>query len=191
MRAIKFPDWQDVLECDAALPASDRNSYKITIRWFLSYCRRVRRPANKEQAYAFMEEACERKQPGDWVLGKWKDGINWFFIHAPKEAAEDATDERSGQEWPRSVSAGAGAGGDSEMADPEICVPGGRGPERQPARLTQSEPDWRLKMVKGIRIRGFSYNTEKSYLSWLTRFARYCKHVDGSNKPTSPLDSLA
>ncbi|HKK17731.1 MAG TPA: hypothetical protein VJ952_03535, partial [Opitutales bacterium] len=147
MRAINFPDWQDVLECDMALQESDRNSYKITIRWFLSYCRRVRRPASKEQAYAFMEEACERKQPTDWVAKRWKDGINWFFSHAPKEAV-DGADQRSGQECPRSDLAGGreqvkklagaeeanpasgnarAASGEQahfEEADREICVPG-------------------------------------------------------------------
>ena len=39
MRAVNFQDWLDVLEVDSELEASDRESYLITIRWFLGYCR--------------------------------------------------------------------------------------------------------------------------------------------------------
>lgn len=188
MRAIYFPDWQDVLECDSELTESERSSHLIAIRWFLSYCRRVRLPANKEQAYAFMEEACEQKQPSDWVVARWKEAINWFFRHAPKEDVVEAVEE------PRS-DAGRPINGHATDA---VALERGtttRGPSQRPARLAASEPEWRLKMVKGIRIRDFSYHTEKSYLSWLDRFARYWKTQDlealGENEINLFLDHQA
>lgn len=98
MRAIHFPNWQSVLECDAALSEKERGAYRITIRWFLSYCRKVQRPANKEQAFAFIDEASEQKQPTDWVLERWKEAINWFFRHAPKEGVDTRRSEQQAEE---------------------------------------------------------------------------------------------
>ncbi|MDQ8207711.1 integron integrase [Coraliomargarita sp. SDUM461003] len=65
----------------------------------------------------------------------------------------------------------------------------------QAARLKASEPEWRLQCVRGIRIRDFSYSTEKAYLHWLRRFATYWKtdalESLGENEIKLYLDHLA
>lgn len=56
-----------------------------------------------------------------------------------------------------------------EKAEQTQGVPGEarrRGPPAQPARLAQRESAWRLQAIKGMRIRHFSYHTEKSYPNW-------------------------
>ena len=85
MRAVSFTQWRDVLEEDPELSPVLRNSYGITIRWFLGHCKRTHRPADFEQARSFIEEAQAQKQPSDWVLRRWKDAVNWFFRNAPKD----------------------------------------------------------------------------------------------------------
>ena len=170
---------------DPALREADRRSYSITIRWFLSYCRRQRRPADFACARRFMAEAEARKQPSGWVLGRWKDAINWFFRHAPREVAPEGRGGEIPEKTDRTGDGDerAGAGG----------AP--RGPEGGPARLEVSAPGWKLRAIRGVRIRQFSYRTEKSYLNWLERFARYWNTSDlealGENEIKLYLDHLA
>jgi len=61
--------------------------------------------------------------------------------------------------------------------------------------MRDAEPEWRLKAVKGIRIRQFSFRTEKAYLNWLDRFSRYWKGGDlealGEREIKLYLDHLA
>ena len=58
-----------------------------------------------------------------------------------------------------------------------------------------SELEWRLQCIRGIRIRNFSYATEKSYLQRLCRFAAYWKtdalESLGENEIKLYLDHLA
>jgi len=183
MRVVNFPDWLSVLETDPALKESDRRSYLITIRWFLSYCRRHRQRADFDSAYGFIGEVSLSKQPSDWVLGRWKEAVNWFFRSAPK-----------------ADSGPSGNGASEDEEDVVVCDArdtGGkqRGPEVQPARLAGAEPEWKLKAVKGVRIRQFAYQTEKTYLHWLSRFVRYWKTDDlealGADEIKLYLDHLA
>jgi hypothetical protein len=44
-RRFSFPDWPEVL-AHAALSPAHRESYAITLRWYLSFCRRGRVPVD-------------------------------------------------------------------------------------------------------------------------------------------------
>lgn len=39
MKVVHFPRWSEVLEA-SDLPEKERNGYKVTIRWYLSWCAR-------------------------------------------------------------------------------------------------------------------------------------------------------
>lgn len=84
MRSVSFPNWSDRLKEAETLSKSDRDSYAITIRWFLGHCKRLGRPATCEEARVFVREASEAKRPEEWALKRWKRALNWLFKNAPK-----------------------------------------------------------------------------------------------------------
>ena len=79
MSAVNFPEWSSVLESDVRLTDQERNSFKITIRWFLGFCQRAGARADFDQARAFIEFAQAEKGANDWVVERWREGIRWFF----------------------------------------------------------------------------------------------------------------
>ena len=85
MKAIHFSGWEPTLERDSGLNVSDRASCKITIRCFLSDCKRSGVPANFEQARVFVGTMTQQQAPNAWVLQRWKDGLNCFFPERPRE----------------------------------------------------------------------------------------------------------
>lgn len=179
MRAVNFPDWPSTLAEDAALSERQRAGYEITIRWFLGFCKREHKVATSEQAHLFMAEAVASKRPNDWMQQQWKDALNWFFLTAKRigamapvsaEVVEASTVRR-----------------DVESVVREEGVVRVRGPEPKTARLEESEPEWKLKFIRTVRIRHFSYNTEKTYLNWLERFAKFNKTNDLESLPESAL----
>ena len=95
MAAVNFPDWSSALKSDTTLSEQERNSFKITIRWFLGFCKRMGVGADFEQARAFIEFAQSEKQASEWVVERWRDAIRWFFRMAARQVrSEDATDDR-------------------------------------------------------------------------------------------------
>ncbi len=78
MKEIHFPNWDAVLE-RAKLPDRLKRTFQITIRWYLSFCRRSRAGVNHESARGFIEWAQQEKQPEAWQLEEWKEAIRWFY----------------------------------------------------------------------------------------------------------------
>ena len=217
MGAVNFPEWQSALASDSGLNEQERTSYTITIRWFLGYCKQVGARADFEQAKAFIACVAQEKQANDWTVERWKQAIRWFFRTAKREGA-------LAQERGNSAGQGSGPGrlaaeeahavsqapengqqtsGPGDVADAASVgcqveagiASGPRGPVQQPARLEVSERKWRLDCIKGVRIRNYSYRTEKSYLQRLRRFADYWQTDDleslGENEIKLYLDHLA
>ena len=181
MSAVHFPNWSTALESDLALSDRERLAFQITIRWFLGFCKKRGRAADFEQAKAFIVLAQEQKAANEWVVERWREAIRWFFRSARKAAAE----------IPQRAVSNTGAA--PVMAKPVSHGP--RGPASQPARMEASEPEWKLQCVRGVRIRSFSYHTEKAYLQHMERFARYWQTNDpaalGENEIKLYLDHLA
>jgi hypothetical protein len=86
MREIRFHQWEEVLQ-HSSLPESQKQSWTITIRWFLSFCRRGRAGITAQSARDFIEWAQREKQPEAWKVERWKEAIRWFFKSAPRPAA--------------------------------------------------------------------------------------------------------
>ena len=70
MKGIDFPDWRQVL-AEVKLREKQRNSFQITIGWFLSFCRRGRGEITHQSARDFIEWAVEEKQPHSWQVEQW------------------------------------------------------------------------------------------------------------------------
>jgi hypothetical protein len=85
MEEIDSPEWQEVL-AQAEMPARLKQSFEITIRWYLSFCRCGRGRVGFESARDFIEWAAREKQPQDWNLEQWKEGIRWFFRTAKERS---------------------------------------------------------------------------------------------------------
>ncbi len=103
-RPISFPNWSQVLDVDD-LPEYARDSFRITIRWYLGYCKRARCRVTKESARAFIESVKREKAPAAATLESWRNALRWFFRHAPKEnilpdsAVEKSSVARGGEGW--------------------------------------------------------------------------------------------
>ena len=86
MRTIHFPEWPQVL-AQAALPERLQHSFEITIRWYLSFCRRGRAEVTVQSARDFMAWAVQEKHPPEWQVEEWKEAVRWFFRAAGTQAA--------------------------------------------------------------------------------------------------------
>jgi hypothetical protein len=89
MKALNFPDWREAL-ANFQLPEQRRNSFAITIGWFLSFCRRGRGAVTVQSAREFIDGAGQQKKPQPWQLEPWKASRNWFFREAKESQAGSA-----------------------------------------------------------------------------------------------------
>jgi hypothetical protein len=92
MRTIHFPDWPQVLSA-SALPGQVKHFYEITIRWYLSFCRRGRAAVDVQSARDFIASVSEQKRPEPWQLEEWKEAIRWFFVPAKEQNAMETAGE--------------------------------------------------------------------------------------------------
>ena len=65
MQTIDFPQCWEVLT-QAQLPARLKHSFQITIRWYLSFCKRGRAAVTVQSARDFIDWAAQQKHPQDW-----------------------------------------------------------------------------------------------------------------------------
>ena len=69
---IYFHDWEQVLQ-GSALPTHRKDSWAITIRWYLSWARRARVPIDFNSARDFMAQVEVDKHPSTHRLEQWKE----------------------------------------------------------------------------------------------------------------------
>ncbi len=150
MKELNFPDWREAL-AGVRLPEPQRNSYAITIGWFLSFCRRGRAEVTHQSARDFMEWAIREKQPNPWQVEQWKEAIRWFF--------------REGQR--RQAQSGAGAEPKATKPEPAVWLP----PEKE------GWPEWKVEFLKTVRRRHYSYRTEQSYQVAIQKAGHVTPHV--------------
>ena len=75
---LQFHDWERVLH-ESTLPACRKESWAITIRWYLSWSKRARVPIDFDSARDFMAQVELDKHPSAHRLEQWKDALRWFF----------------------------------------------------------------------------------------------------------------
>jgi integron integrase len=184
MKEIDFPGWPQRL-AHAALPDRQKQSFAVTLRWYLSFCRRSRGGVNVQSARDFIAWAQQTKHPEPWKLERWREAIRWFFREAQ---AAGATRAQPASVPPRKPSPGPPAS--TSSLDPEQAA-------RQPlgGRSTMALAPWKTAFLTTVRRRHYSYRTEQSYLVWLERFARFCRTDDlvsrGAVDVKAFLDALA
>jgi hypothetical protein len=96
MKVIDFPNWPEVL-AQSELPPRVKHAFEITLRWYLSFCRRGRAEVTVESARDFIAWATEQKQPQPWQVEQWKEGIRWFFRTAKDQ--QQTTAQPGEQAW--------------------------------------------------------------------------------------------
>ena len=74
MKTFDFSLWPERL-AQAALPEPDKHSFAITIRWYLSFCRRGRASVTVQSARDFIAWAQAEKQAQPWQIEEWKEAI--------------------------------------------------------------------------------------------------------------------
>ena len=81
---VSFENWSEALEA-SDLPDEEKRSFRITIKWYLGYCRRARCRASKWSANAFAETVKRERSPSQWQLRQWNNALRWFFRNAREE----------------------------------------------------------------------------------------------------------
>jgi len=80
---IWFPAWQEALV--GIRDRKTRESVRITVRWYLGWCKSREQKVSIASAVEFLTEMQDRKQPLDWALQQWKDSLRWFFKEARRQ----------------------------------------------------------------------------------------------------------
>ena len=87
-RRIHFPEWAERL---AAEPwgEAEKKSRKITIAWFLKYCKETGRVVSVAEAKRFVEGQVEEKRPPGKIAELWRQALRWFCTRGQRGAAAD------------------------------------------------------------------------------------------------------
>jgi integrase len=186
MKKLHFPDWEEVLE-QGELPRRLKISFRITIRWYLSFCRRARAEVHFESARDFIAWAAGEKRPTDWQLEQWKEALRWFFRTARKAEngpTQDGTKGAPGGLRPVGCK-GTAVGDGTRTNDGPVWLP----PE------AEQWPEWKRAFLTKVRVRHYSRRTEQSYQIWIEQFARHFRRNDlealGESEIQQFLEALA
>jgi len=71
MSAVSFKEWPFVLGEDVNVSEGERQSFTITIRWYLRFCKQSGCCADFGSARKFIATVEAEKQPEEWVLERW------------------------------------------------------------------------------------------------------------------------
>lgn len=188
---LHFHDWEAVLE-HSALPSHRKESWAITIRWYLSWARRARVPVDFDSARDFMAQVEVEKHPSAHRLEQWKEALRWLFREGKRRGGSQDAECRV-RSWvgvpPQASPLSRRSGSDGGDALPH---PGPLSKERE-VRVGVS--GWRERAIRLIRVRKYTYSTEQSYMDWLSRFAQFIRPRDllacGETEIRTFLDHLA
>jgi hypothetical protein len=90
MKVVHFSRWAEILKTDS-LSSQEREGYAVTIRWYLSWCRKCCIVCAVESAKDFVSWAQAEKTASEWAMGRWKDVISWFSVMAKRQATSGAS----------------------------------------------------------------------------------------------------
>jgi len=154
-KVINFPRWAEVLT-SSNLEPRECKGFKVTIRWYLSWCARNSVGCSVQSAQDFVDWAQAEKQPSEWVVERWKAAIRWFFVTAKVQARGEvpSTSSTPGQ--------GYASANDTDA-------------ERIEAR-TEDE----VLILKVMRRRGMALKTERTYMRWYRDFTKFTGVKAGS-----------
>lgn len=145
---VWFPQWMEALE--SVPDERERESLRITIRWYLGWCKRLQVPVSEATARQFLTRAREEKSPKDWNLRQWGAALRWFF-----DRAAEAPGVQDGESPPV----------DSPRVPPDQ-------PEVHDPVEAISNP-WERQLTRSLRTENLLLRTEQAYRGWLRRFLRW------------------
>ena len=171
-KAIHFPRWAEVLGA-SDLPEQTRESFKLTLRWYLGWCHRRSVGCSFDSARNFIDWAQAEKKASDWIIERWKEAIRWFFLTAKAQAAHCAEYE-SGKVG-RSECRGANDATETESG--QVRRPAIPGECYQSLNDTNGErikaaTEGETSILKVMRRRGMALKTERCYLRWYRDFVK-------------------
>jgi len=91
---VSFPRWDEVL--DASDLGGKRESFAITIRWYLKWCRDNGLVASVDTALGFFAWAEREKNPKPYALESWKEALRWFFREASRVSGVECRLDNAG-----------------------------------------------------------------------------------------------
>ena len=86
---VEFPDWEYFLEA-SDYDVDKKNSARITIRWFLGWCRKQGIGICRAHAVDFLRTVRKEKKPTAAVFEIWRTNLLWFFENADSRASTDS-----------------------------------------------------------------------------------------------------
>jgi integron integrase len=147
-RTVRFPDWDHVLETEIT-DSQRQEAWRITIRWYLGWCRRRQCLATTESVVAFLSEVTEAKKPSESRLEAWREALRWFFRRGwEREKAgisEQPVASREQVDWENLRREAL-----AEIADP-----------------------FERKVARRMREENLMLRTERTYRGWIRRFVRH------------------
>ena len=156
MNRVHFPRWAEVLE-RADLPDCERHSFRVTLRWYLSWCRRRSLGCTFDSAREFVEWARQEKNASEWMVERWREAIRWFFRTGRQQMVGTG-----GREAPGGFERGLNAEMDSVENDTDA------------ERINPTNEDER-KILDVMRRRGMALKTERTYLRWFRDYSRWSR----------------
>ncbi|HAV14052.1 MAG TPA: integron integrase [Opitutae bacterium] len=193
-KVIHFPRWAEVL-ANSKLESKAREGYKVTIRWYLSWCARQAVGCSTQSAQDFVDWAKAEKKASDWMVDRWKAAIRWFFLTAKEQALGrpeegDLITEAGGLRGKEGESGPARPG--KPITPPckgvasgnENAETSGSGNVVAPVERYESMNDTFAERIEGrsedevsilkvMRRRGMALTTERNYLRWYRDFLRH------------------
>lgn len=170
MRILHFPRWAEILEQTAELSEAERKGYRVTLRWYLGWCRKRSKGCSIESARSFVEWAREEKSASNWMVERWREAIRWFFRSGEMKTVRDGDEELEFYSVDR-----ARKDTDGERLEP----------------TSEAEE----KILRVMRRRGLALSTERTYLGWFRDFLRWGEGSGGerisSERLKKYLDYLA
>ncbi|WP_185693186.1 integron integrase [Puniceicoccus vermicola] len=158
MKFYSFPRWAEVLE-KQRLSDSEKQSYRITIQWYLGDLKKRRQRATVGSARLFIEARIRERKPEEWIVERWREALNWFFKNAKS---------RTAAEIQKPMTARTVKGEDGS--------PDGRRAYGVTVREYQERvaPEPLIEeMIRLMRVRHLSYRTEEAYIGWVRRMEAF------------------
>lgn len=165
MRIIQFPRWAEVLDL-GEMEMAKREAFKVTIRWYLSWCARQRTGCTAQSARDFIEWATGEKNADDWLVERWKEAIRWFFQSAKAQRTiENVEIEKVEELQSGSVASWQGGHDEASIHAEERITPRGND---------------EVKILQVMRRNGMALRTERAYLGWYRDFQKQSDVATGS-----------
>ena len=171
-KLLHFPRWAEVLR-NSDLPDKVKRSYEITLRWYLAWCHKRDVGCSVDSARAFVIWARQEKKANDWLVERWKEAIQWFFLTGKKQAVPSVAHNDATKKG--ALERQFASGSDDRPEDGE-------------ERLVAFSAD-EARILDLMRRRGMALRTERSYIRWYRDFLRQSGLRSGAQIDASALKS--